>query len=165
MSNSKFTLLYLLVNIFCFDLFPQSTYNKAKLYLNDYSIVNVRKLKIGDMKASFYNKATDKSETMPLDNINLSRVQKTSHIWEGAVYAALIGALTGLLVDIDEDTFGRPNVVTIEEYIGITSAAGAFGAIIGSSFPKRKQIYYRGEFLGLNLPMNLNFKTQKDKVR
>ncbi len=164
MRKSPFALLFFVVNISCFAQFSGFTYPKAKLYLKDYSIVKVKKLEIGNMIASFYNKATNKSETLSLENINLITIQKRSHVWEGAAYGAFTGALTGLLVDIGEDPLGRPNEVTIEEYIGITAVGAALGAIIGSFFPKWKQIYSRGEFLGLNVPMNLNLKTQKDKV-
>lgn len=164
MKKSIVVLLFIAVTLSCVAQSSMEYYRSAKLYLNNSKIMTVEKLKISAMKATFYNTTTQKSETMALENVNLITIKKGNHIWEGAIYGAVTGALTGLLVDIDEDPFGRPNKVSVGEYMGIAAGGAALGAIIGSFFPKWKQIYSKMEFLGLNIPMHFDFDTQQDKV-
>ena len=141
------------------------SYKKAKIYLDNHQILKVSDLQINGTNATFLNATNNDQETVSLNTINLIKSAKGSHLLEGALYGAGTLALTALLIDIQPDD---PLGVGVERdhgvgfYLGLTAGGAAVGALIGSLFPKWKTIYSGGKFIGLNLPINIDFSTEKN---
>jgi len=142
------------------------SYKKAKIYLENHRIIKVNNLEIEGSEVSFMNSVNRKQEKIAMNNIKLIRVPKGSYLLEGALYGAGTGALTAVLIDVQNDD---PLGLSVEKkrgagfYIGWTAGGAVVGALVGSLFPKWKQVYADGKFIGLNLPVNLQFNTQNDR--
>jgi hypothetical protein len=140
------------------------SYKKAKIYLDNHQIIKVNNLVINSIEATYLNAVNNMNEKTSLNNINLIRIPKGSHIREGALFGAGTMALTALLIDLQPDPFGIEQKHDAGFYLGLTAGGAAVGALVGSFFPKWKEIYSNGKFTGLNLPINFDFAVHNDDL-
>lgn len=140
------------------------SFQKAKVYLKDYSVLKVKRLEMKDTEVTFLNKANQKSQNIMLSEVDFIKVSKGSRWLEGTLYGATVGALTGVLVDIDTDVLGNPNQVSAAEYIGITVGGAVVGAVIGFLIPKWKNIYSGGKYVGKKSPFELGLSSFNDQT-
>lgn len=137
-------------------------YSKAKVYLKDHQVLIVKDLKINDLEVNFLNIANKKNENLAMDRVNFIKIKKGSHVWDGALYGSLSMALSAVLIDIDNDPLTKPKKFGAIEYIGFAGIGVGLGALIGSLFPKWKNIYSNGRFIGQNFPLKLNLGATAD---
>lgn len=141
------------------------TYKKAKIYLEDHQVLKVNNLQITTTSASFLNTYNNREETLSLEKASLIKKAQSSYFKEGALYGAGVMALTALIIDIQpDDPFG----VGVERdygvgfYIGMTAGGATIGALVGALFPKWRTIYSGGKFIGLNVPVNIEFTSENN---
>jgi len=165
MKNLLFTLLFLTVT---FTSLAQSvgkhSYKKAKIYLDNHRILKVNNLEINSINATFLNSVNHEQEKILINTIKLIRIPEGSHILEGVLYGAGTMALTALLIDVQPDPLGIDKKRGAEFYLGLTAGGAALGALIGSLFPKWKQVYSGGKFIGQTLPINFDLSSQNDQI-
>lgn len=165
MKRIVFSLVFLtLTSLASAQTVDHRSYKKAKIYLDNHQIIKVNNLEINSTEAAYLNAVNNKKEKISINNVNLIRVPKGSHIKEGALFGAGTMALTALLIDIQPDPFGIEQKHGAGFYVGLTAGGAAVGALVGSFFPKWKEIYSNGKFIGLNLPVNFDFSVQNDDL-
>lgn len=142
----------------------QDRYQRAKLYLEDHSIIKASKLVIQGEEASFFNSDAREAQELPLGSIALIRVPKGSHILEGALFGAGTLALTALLVDLQPDALGIEREKGADFYLGYTAVGASIGAVVGLLFPKWKLLYSEGRFLSGSVPLQLGITSQQRTI-
>ncbi len=165
MKHVTSTLLCFAITSFCYgQSIQRQSYKKAKIYLNDHRIVKVNNLEINGINTTFLNSINNKHEERSLNTIKLIRVAKGNHLLEGALYGAGTLALTALLIDLEPDALGRPQNKGADFYLGLTAGGAIVGALVGSIFPKWKEVYSGGKLIGLDLPIYLDYDAQFDQI-
>ncbi len=143
------------------------SYKKARVYLDNHRVLKASSLQMTISNATFLNSANNKQETIAMNNVRLVKIAKGSHLLDGALYGAGTLALTALLIDVQPDDplgIGVKRKHDAGFYLGLTTGGAIVGALIGSLFPKWKTVYSSGKFIGLNLPVNLDFVTESNLV-
>ena len=157
-------LCFAITAICCGQSIQIQSYKKAKIYLNDHRIVKVKNLEINGMNTTFLNSANNKHEERSLNTINLIRVAKGNHLLEGVLYGAGTLALAALLIDVEPDILGRPQNKGADFYLGLTAGGAIVGALVGSIFPKWKEVYSGRKLVGFDLPIHLDYNSQFDQI-
>ncbi len=165
MKYIVFSLVFLiLTSLASAQTVDHRSYKKAKIYLDNHQIIKVNNLEINSIDATYLNTVNNMNEKTSMNNINLIRIPKGSHILEGVLFGAGTMALTALLIDVQPDPLGIEQKRDAGFYLGLTAGGAAVGALVGSLFPKWKAVYSKGKFIGLNLPINFDFSMQNDDL-
>lgn len=138
-------------------------YRKAKLYLDNHRILKVKDLKVTQSEVRFFNIRKERQEFVAISEVELIKIPKGNHLWQGALIGAGTAALTALLIDLQPDPLGLP-----EEdrgagfYAGFTLGGAVLGGLIGFIIPKWKSIFSKGKFLNGDLPVDLGFSSKNN---
>ncbi len=141
------------------------TYKKAKIYLKNHRILKVNNLQISGSNIDFLNPGNSKQEEVSLNDITLIKKARGSHYLEGALFGAGALALSALIIDIQPDdplNIGVERDHGVGFYLGMTAGGAAAGALIGALFPKWRTIYSGGKFIGMNLPLRIDFNSKSN---
>ncbi|WP_394747749.1 hypothetical protein [Spongiimicrobium salis] len=141
----------------------QRSYKKAKVYLEDHRILKVNDLRLSATEALFSTTEDKSKNTLPLEAIRFIRTPKGSYWLEGALYGAGTMALTAVLIDAQPDALGRDQKKSSGFYLGLTGGGAVVGALVGSIFPKWKELYSGGKLVGVNLPLRLDYDAFHDQ--
>ena len=142
----------------------QDRYKRAKLYLQDHSIIKATKLVVERDDISFFNSDVKEAQELPLKSIALIRVPKGSHVLEGSLFGAGTLALTALLVDLQPDALGIEREKGADFYLGYTAVGASIGALVGLLFPKWKLLYSEGRFLSGTVPLRFGISSQQNTI-
>ncbi|WP_299553076.1 hypothetical protein [Seonamhaeicola sp.] len=137
------------------------SYPKAKVYLQDHRILNVKDLEITQTDASFIESDGDTKQTIAVDKIDLIKIPKGNYLWEGALFGAGTMALASLIIDLDTDYLGRPREKDAGFYLGMTGGGAILGALVGVFVPKWKPLYLGKASAGLRPSIQFGFLTKE----
>ncbi len=159
--KSLIFLVALLITVF--STYSQSMdgrqYEKAILFLKNQSSLNVKKLNIKGTDLFFINN-TNREQQLKLDGVNTIKARKGNYFLEGATYTGIVCLGAAIVASSRKDTT-KP---TTGEFAGFVAGGAVLGGLVGLLFPKWKEVYSKGDFLGQRAPLYLKFGSPDNQL-